>query len=60
MLMSETCLHTMLFPPHYGEGIKGYIVLQYKLRKALQFAGKLSMDAKKNEWRLQVLWQWGS
>ena len=47
-------------PPHYGEGVKGYFVLQYKLRKTLQFAGKWSMDTKKNEWRLQVVWQLGS
>ena len=47
-------------PPHYGEGTRAYIVIQYKLRKSLQCAGKWSMDNKKNEWRAQVIWQWGS
>ncbi len=46
-------------PPHYGQGVKGYLVLQYKLRKTWQFAGKWSMDTKKNEWRFQVVWQMG-
>jgi DNA uptake protein ComE-like DNA-binding protein len=47
-------------PPHFGEGVKGYLVLQYKLQKSMQFAGKWSVDKKKNEWRLQVVWQWGA
>ena len=47
-------------PPHYGEGTRRYIVIQYKLRKSLLCAGKWSMDNKKNEWRAQVIWQWGS
>ena len=47
-------------PPHYGEGASVYVVVQYKLSKSLQCAGKWSMDKKKNEWRAQVIWQWGS
>ena len=47
-------------PPHYGEGTKSYLVVQYKLRKSLQCAGKWSMDKKKQEWRAQLIWQWGS
>ena len=47
-------------PPHYGEGTRQYIVLQYKLSKSLQCAGKWSMDKRKHEWRAQVIWQWGS
>jgi DNA uptake protein ComE-like DNA-binding protein len=47
-------------PPHYGEGTRAYLVVQYKLGKSLQCAGKWSMDKKKNEWRVQVIWQWGS
>ena len=47
-------------PAHYGEGTRAYLVLQYTLRKSLQCAGKWSMDNKKNEWRVQVIWQWGS
>jgi len=47
-------------PPHYGEGTRNYFVLQYKMRKSLQFAGKWSMEKKKNEWRAQLIWQLGS
>lgn len=47
-------------PPHYGEGTKSYLVVQYKMRKSLQCAGKWSMDKRKNEWRIQFIWQWGS
>ena len=47
-------------PPHYGEGTKSYIIVQYKWRKSLQCAGKWSMDKRKQEWRVQVIWQWGS
>ena len=47
-------------PPHYGEGTKNYIFVQYKWRKSLQCAGKWSMDKRKQEWRAQVIWQWGS
>ena len=47
-------------PPHYGEGTRQYIVLQYKLTKSLQCNGKWSMDKRKHEWRAQVIWQWGS
>ena len=47
-------------PPHYGEGTKSYLVLQYKWRKSLQCAGKWSMDIRKQEWRVQLIWQWGS
>jgi hypothetical protein len=46
-------------PAHYGEGTRAYLVLQYKLGKALQCTGKWSMDKKKNEWRAQLIWQWG-
>ena len=46
-------------PAHYGEGTRAYLVLQYKLGKTLQCAGKWSMDKKKNEWRAQLIWQWG-
>ena len=47
-------------PPHYGEGTKSYFVLQYKLHKSLQCAGKWSMDNRKQAWRAQVIWQWGA
>ncbi len=47
-------------PPHYGEGTKSYFVLQYKLHKSLQCAGKWSMDNRKQAWRAQVIWQWGT
>lgn len=47
-------------PPHYGEGTKTYLVLQYKWGKSLQCAGKWSMEKKKQEWRAQLIWQWGS
>lgn len=47
-------------PPHYGEGIKSYVIVQYKWRKSLQCAGKWSMEKRKQEWRAQVIWQWGS
>ena len=47
-------------PPHYGTGTRSYFVLHYTLRKTLQCSGKWSMDNKKNEWRAQVIWQWGS
>ena len=47
-------------PPHYGEGTKRYVVVQYKLRKSLQCAGKWSLDKRKQVWRAQVIWQWGS
>ena len=46
-------------PPYFGEGTRGYLVVQYKLGKSVQFAGKWSMDPKKNEWRAQLIWQWG-
>jgi hypothetical protein len=46
-------------PPHYGEGTRGYLVVQYKLGKSLHCAGKWSMDPRKSEWRAQLIWQWG-